>query len=129
MPARPIQFPATARDKKVLARLRKLCLVLPEVAETHNFGHPNFRAGKITFCAFEACRGQPSIAFKLPRENVAAMLVSDERFFPTPYGRGVWLSLWAERALDWKEIETLVLNAYRGVALKRMLAAMPSRQF
>ena len=124
MPPRPLRFPATAKDKKVLARLRKLCLALPEVTETNAFGHPNFRAGKVTFCAFEPCQGRPSVGFKLPREDVTAMLISDDRFFPTPYGRGVWLSLWADGTLDWTEIEALELQSYRGAALKRMLAAL-----
>ncbi len=124
MPARPLRFPATARDEKVLVRLRKLCLTLPEVTETGSFGHPNFRAGKKTFAAYEPVRGQPSIAFKLDAAEVDLMLISDERFFPTPYGRGMWVSLWSDGALDWKEIEELLMRSYWGVALKRMLAAL-----
>lgn len=115
------------RAATALARLRRLCLAFPEVIETNTFGHPNFRAGKVTFCAWEYCDGRPSIAFKLPREDVAAMLVSDPRFFPTPYGRGFWVSLWADEPLDWGEIASLLDSAYRNSALKRMLAALDGR--
>jgi len=111
----------------VLARLRKLCLALPEVTETGSFGHPNFRAGGKIFAAFEPVQGQPSIAFKLGAEQATLTLVSDARFFPTPYGRGHWVSLWADEPLNWKEIEELLLRGYRSVALKRMLAALDEK--
>ncbi|MBI1732131.1 MAG: MmcQ/YjbR family DNA-binding protein [Gammaproteobacteria bacterium] len=124
MPTKPLRRRNPAQEARVLARLRKFCLALPEATETHAFGHPNFRAGKKTFAAYEDCRGRPSIAFKLPREEAAAMLLSDDRFFPTPYGRGLWVSLWADRPLNWPEIEDLLTKGYRGVALKRMLAAL-----
>ena len=124
MPARPVQFPATARDAKVLLRLRKFCNTLPEFTETGAFGHPNFRAGKKTFAAYEPVKGRPSIAFKLNTPEVDLILLSDDRFFPTPYGRGFWISLWADEPLDWKEIEKLLLRSYRGVALQRMLTAL-----
>jgi predicted DNA-binding protein (MmcQ/YjbR family) len=127
MPARPLRFPTTARDEKVLVRLRKLCLALPEVTETGSFGHPNFRTGKKIFAAYEPVRSRPSIAFKLGAEQATLSLVSDKRFFPTPYGGGHWVSLWADEQLNWKEIEELLLRGYRGVALKRMLAALDGK--
>ena len=106
----------------MLVRLRKLCLTLPGVTETGSFGHPNFRVGRKIFAAFEPVGGRPSVAFKLGPEQTTATLVSDDRFFPTPYGRGYWVSLWTDEPLNWKEIEELLLRGYRGVALKRMLA-------
>lgn len=108
----------------MLARLRKLCLALPEVTETGAFGHPNFRVGKKIFVAYEPVQGRPSVAFKLGAEQSTACLISDDRFFPTPYGRGHWVSLWADSALNWNEIADLVLRSFRGVALKRMLATL-----
>jgi predicted DNA-binding protein (MmcQ/YjbR family) len=92
------------------------------VIETRAFGHPNFRAGKVTFAAYEEYKGRPCIAFKLPREEVGAMLLGDARFFPTPYGRGLWVSLPADVVLDEHELVGLLWKSYRGVALKRMLA-------
>ena len=121
MPARPLRFPATPRDEKVLVRLRKLCLALPGVTETGSFGHPNFRVGKRIFVAHEPVQGRPSVAFKLGAEQATACLVSDDRFFPTPYGRGHWVSLWADSALNWKEIADLVLRSFRTAAPNRLL--------
>jgi predicted DNA-binding protein (MmcQ/YjbR family) len=109
---------------KVLKKLRALCLSLPEATETDSFGHPNFRAGKGIYVAFEAMKGRPSIAFRLDPDEVDLLLLDTARFFPTPYGKGRWASIWADIPLDWKEITGLVTRSYRGVALKRMLAAL-----
>jgi len=46
----------------------------------------------------------------------------------TPYGRGQWVSLWADHALDWKAVADLVDRSYRVVALKRMIAARDARK-
>ncbi len=121
MAARPLRFPASASDEKALARVRKLCLALPEVTETNTFGHPNFRIANKIFAACEPVQGRPSIAFKLGAEQATLTLVSDGRFFPTPYGRGHWVSLWADVKLDWKEIADLLRQSFRTTAPKRLL--------
>ena len=48
-----------------LQKARDLCLSLPETTGCVSWGHPNFRAGKRAFVAFEWIQGRPSIAFKL----------------------------------------------------------------
>jgi predicted DNA-binding protein (MmcQ/YjbR family) len=111
-------------EDKILARFRGLCLKLPEASETGSFGHPNFRAGKRTFAAFEWIQGRPTLAFRLGADEVGQALLQGERFFATPYGRGLWASLWADRTIDWKLVEKLVERSYRQVALKRMLAGL-----
>ena len=88
------------------------------------WGHPTFRVGRKTFCAFEIVRERPSVAFRLPATDVTAAL-KDARFFATPYGRGLWVSLWVDTAVDWKQIETFVDRSYRTVATKRQIAALP----
>ena len=50
------------------------------------------------------------------------------QFFVTPYGRGQWVSLWADHALDWKAVADLVDCSYRVVALKRMVLALEARR-
>jgi predicted DNA-binding protein (MmcQ/YjbR family) len=51
-----------------------------------------------------------------------------KQFFETPYGRGQWVSLWADDGLDWKAVSDLVDRSYRVVALKRMVSALESRR-
>ena len=111
----------------VLQRLRALCLSLPETSERSSWGHPNFRAGKKTFAAFERVKGRPSMAFRLDRADVARM-VRRKQFFATPYGRGLWISMWADTPLDWRLISNLLQRSYRVVALKRMIAALEARE-
>ena len=114
-------------EDKILERFRGLCLGLPETTETGSFGHPNFRAGKRTFAAFEWIQGRPSLAFRLGADEVDQALLQGEPFFATPYGRGLWASLWADRAIDWKLVEKLIERSYRQVASKRMLAGLDAR--
>jgi predicted DNA-binding protein (MmcQ/YjbR family) len=108
---------------QTLKRLRSLCLALPETSETSSWGHPNFKAGKKTFVAFERVKGRASIAFRLDPDDVDRLL-GRSQFFVTPYGRGQWVSLWADGAIDWRAVSSLVSRSYRTVALKRMLARL-----
>jgi len=112
--------------RPVFARLRRLCLACPETVETTSWGHPNFRAGKKTFCAFEIISGRPSIAFRLAPADIKR--ASRRRhFFPTPYGRGLWMSRWVDVGVDWGVVATLLEQSYRLVANKRMLASFSPR--
>ena len=100
-----------------------MCLALPEATEKSSWGHPNFRAGKRTFAAFEIIQGRPSIAFRLPPAEVAALL-RRKRFFATPYGRNLWVSLRVDGDVDWRLVDVLLRRSYRTVAIKRMIAAL-----
>ncbi len=114
-------------DPRALARLRAICLSLPETSETVSWGHPTFRAGKKTFAVLEEYGGSLTVAFKAGLLDQDALL-NDPRFFATPYiGQRGWVSLKLDGRPDWKEIERLVVRSYRLVALKRMLAALESR--
>jgi predicted DNA-binding protein (MmcQ/YjbR family) len=116
--------------EKVLARLRKTCLALPEAYETTSFGHPTFRAGKSgkkTFAVFENYRGEDTICVKATLED-QALLVLDPRYFVAPYiGKHGWTSMRTAGTLDWKEVEDMVLESYRLVASKSMLEKLSSR--
>jgi predicted DNA-binding protein (MmcQ/YjbR family) len=115
---------------KVLTRLRKTCLALPEAYETTSFGHPTFRAGKSgkkTFAVFENYRGEDTICLKATLED-QALLVLDPRYFVAPYiGKHGWTSMRTAGALDWKEVKEMVLGSYRLVASKSMLAKLDER--
>jgi predicted DNA-binding protein (MmcQ/YjbR family) len=108
---------------KTLNKLRDLCLSLPETSERGSWGHPNFVAGKKTFVTFEFIDLRPSIAFRTDPLDVREM-ARNRRFFETPYGRGQWVSLWADIELDWRFVNELVKRSYRSVALQRMIAKL-----
>ena len=125
-------MPSSAASSRTLDRVRRLCLALPEARETVAWGHPVFKAGAKTFAAIEPVKGRPSIAFRLAPLDVD-LLLKRAPFFVTPYGRGLWVSAWADAPLDWPLVDSLVERSYRTVALKRMLKALdggakPARQ-
>jgi predicted DNA-binding protein (MmcQ/YjbR family) len=103
--------------------LRALCGSFPETSETSSWGHPNFRVGKRTFSAFERVGGRPSIAFRLSRTEVTR-LARRKLFFATPYGRGLWVSVWADGPVDWVLVSDLLRRSYCSVAGKRLSAAL-----
>jgi predicted DNA-binding protein (MmcQ/YjbR family) len=111
------------KDDPALRRVRVVCLALPETSEAGSWGHPNFRAGKKTFAAFEWITGRPSVAFRLNGVDVD-LLLHRRNFFETPYGRGQWVSVWTDQRVNWRLVERLLLRSYRLVALKRMIASL-----
>lgn len=113
-----------ARAEKAHAKLREICLALPEVTETVTYGHPTWLAGKKTFVVLDRYKGDYAIAFKATPADQSA-LTMDPRFYVTPYsGKHGWTSLRLGDDMDFDEVATLVLSAYKLVALKRMLNAL-----
>ena len=106
-------------ERPVFARARRMCLAFPETTETVSWGHPSFRAGRKTFCTFEMVGGRPSIAFRLPTEEVERMLKRHTRIIASPYGRGRWISVWVDGKVDWKLIESALDRSYRTVTATR----------
>ena len=104
-----------------LKQIRSICGSLPEFAEVEAWGHPTFRAGKKMFAAFGGTDDEMSIGLNVGFERQEELL-NDDPFFPTPYAahRG-WVSLRIDSKTDWEEIKGLLREAYRQVALKRML--------
>lgn len=111
-----------------LAKVRSLCLALPEAKEVEAWGHPTFRAGKKMFAAFgqddSDLTSDMTLGLKVGHDRQDELL-TDGRFFPTPYAaRQGWVSLHIDKATDWSEIGGLIREAYRQVALQRMLKAL-----
>ena len=117
--------PSRTFERRPFPQLRRLCLRLPETSETSSWGHPNFRTGKKTFCAFEVCGGRPSIAFRVTPAD-ADQLARKQHFFATPYGRGVWVSRWLDVPIDLKLMSLLIARSYRQVATKKLVRLLDS---
>lgn len=107
-----------ARVEALYDKVRGMCLDLPDVSEVMAYGHPNFRAGKKMFVAFEDYRGKPSIAFRVPLEQQRA-LAADARFaVPRAGGSQGWICRILEDVTV-TELRALVQDAYRACAPKR----------
>jgi predicted DNA-binding protein (MmcQ/YjbR family) len=119
-----MSHPKIVVPEKILDRVRSICLSLPEAKEVEAWGHPTFRAGKKMFAAIgwehTDCR-QIAIGLKVGHERQAELL-EDDRFFPTPYAAHQgWVSLRLDKRTDWEEVRRLAVEAYRQVALRRMI--------
>jgi predicted DNA-binding protein (MmcQ/YjbR family) len=110
-----------------MQEIRRRCLALPETREIEAWGHPTFRAGKRMFAVLHGPSGEPALALCVGHDRQEELL-QDCRFFLTPYSayRG-WVSLRLDGHVDWDEAESLIREAYRQVALKRMLKALDSQ--
>ncbi len=100
-----------------LERLRTICAALPDSNEVEAWHHPTFRVRGKAFVAYECIADRWSIAFRVDRER-ADILASDPRFFATPYGRGLWMSLWADRRVPWRLVKNLARASYEVVERK-----------
>jgi hypothetical protein len=115
-----------------LMKLRRLCLALPEVTERLSHGEPTwFVQGKKTFVMFANHHHDDRLAFWCAgADGAQEMLVSNdpERFFRPPYvGHRGWLGVYLDGLdvpADWDQIADLVVEAYRVVAPKRLVAAL-----
>jgi predicted DNA-binding protein (MmcQ/YjbR family) len=102
----------------VLAKLREICLALPEVQEVKSWGHPTFKAAGKTFAVLETYNNHLCICFKatLPLQQ---LLIEDPRFFKTPYiGKQGWVSLIADKPPKWSEVRQLIRESYGLVTLR-----------
>ncbi len=122
----PAQFDplSTPLAQSVLARLRELCLGLPEVREELSFGTPVWRAGKKTFANLYGYGQRLRVAFWVGVE-MQSMLVADPRFeIPAYMGHNGWIALDLTNDGDWNEVANLALQSYRHYANKRMLSQL-----
>ena len=126
----PSRFEA---DDPYLARLREVCLALPEAAEKVSHGHPNFYTKKV-FAVFggvvkgdhDSDRWAQSVLV-LPDLLTREAALSDERFFvPGYYGPYGWIGLDFRAAeVDWDEVAELVTESYRNTAAVRLTRLLP----
>jgi hypothetical protein len=114
-----------------LARLRKVCLALPEAHEVEAWGEPTFRVRNKLFAMYAAPNnhhggGRPAVWCKAASGNQALMVRAEpERYFVPPYvGPSGWVGVWLDRNPDWSEVKELMSDSYRLVAPKRLAALL-----
>jgi hypothetical protein len=115
-----------------LARLRELCLALPEATERMSHGEPTwFVRDKKSFVTYADRHHDDRLAFwcAAPDGKQRTLVASDpERFFVPPYvGQRGWLGVRLEVEVDWDEIAEIVEDAYRAVAPKKLVAELDTR--
>lgn len=116
-----------SKPDPILAKMREICLELPDTKETLTWGHPHFRVGEKIFSGYGTGHGEhagrATIGFKLEMDHADALVMNDDRFTRAPYvGHHGWVSMDASRVKDWNEVASLVFESYRLIAPKRSLA-------
>jgi len=115
--------------ERVLERLRRICLELPEVRERLSHGAPTFFVrGKRPFVmVLTDHHGDGRFAIWCAAgDGMQSMLVQadSERFFVPPYvGHRGWLGVRLDRGIDWDELAGIAEDAYAEVAPARLVAA------
>jgi predicted DNA-binding protein (MmcQ/YjbR family) len=117
-----------------LARLRAICMALPEANERISHGEPTWFAGKGKVFAMldNHHHGGAHLSVWLPAAAGAqeALIDSDSRrYFRPPYvGSSGWVGVVLDTRPDWAVVAWLVEQAYRSVAHPRLVAQLPRRE-
>ena len=115
-------------NEDALARVRTMCLALPETSESLSHGAPTWWVKKKTFANLtDNHHGDGRLALWLaaPPGLQETMVEEDpEVFFRPPYvGVRGWLGVRLDRELPWEEVERLIEEAWKAVAPPKVRAA------
>ena len=122
------------RGADPLARLRAICLALPEANERTSHGAPTWFAGKGKVFAMldDHHHGARHLSVWLPAGLGAqeSLIESDpKRYFRPPYvGGSGWVGVVIDTRPDWSVVSWLVEQAYRLVAHPRLVAQLRPRE-
>jgi len=104
-----------------------LCLALPEAQEKLSHGEPTWFVRKV-FVMYANQHHDDRVAFwcAAPPGAQEALVASDPgRYFRPPYvGHRGWLGVYLDVPVDWAEISEIVVDAYRMIAPKRLVALL-----
>jgi predicted DNA-binding protein (MmcQ/YjbR family) len=114
-----------------IARLRAICMALPEATEKISHGEPTWFAGakgKVFAMLDEHHHGARHVSVWLPQEPGAqeSLIASDpKRYFRPPYvGPSGWVGVVIDARPQWSVVAWLVEKAYRHVAKPRLVAQL-----
>lgn len=104
------------------ARLRAICLALPEAHEETMRRGPSYRVQDKIFAVERSWNDGVGLWCKVPAATQALIIGADPaRFFIPPYfGSKGWIGVALDDSADWVEVEAFVRRSYRLVAPKRL---------
>jgi hypothetical protein len=111
------------------AKIRAICMSLPEVTEKLSHGAPAFFVKKQFLMLWADGHHDhhfPHFWCAAPAGAQQELVDTEpERFFrpPSVGGRG-WLGVRLDRNVDWDEIEAVCKDAYRAVAPRKLIATL-----
>lgn len=111
-----------ARQERLLAKIRKICLALPETSERLSHGEPAFffRSKKsfLNMDTYHHGSSHYSAWVAAPMGSQDLFVRSDpEHFFVPPYiGHRGWVGVILDGDPDWDQIARVIADGYRQVA-------------
>jgi hypothetical protein len=124
---------SAAERERTLARIRSICLALPETSNRPTPAAPTFFVrGKRAFVMVVTNHhgdGRFAIWCAAPAGLQRSLVEAEpERFFVPPYvGHRGWLGVRLDRGLDWDELAGICEDAYAQVAPPSLLDAVVAR--
>jgi hypothetical protein len=111
------------QDEEDLARVRRICMALPEAREKTSHGEPTFFVHKRVFCMFaNNHHNDGHIAVWVPTEpGLQATLLktaSDKYFYPPYVGGGGWIGIELAQ-IDDEDLGLHILEAWRIIEAKQ----------
>src|ERR1051325_7990611 len=113
-----------------LARVRRICLGLPQAREVESWGAPTFRIGKIfaMYAAPDSHHGEGREGLWVKSNHFTQDLLvrgMPARYFVPPYvGPSGWTGVYLDPRTDWEALTDLLRDAYRMTAPKKLAAAL-----
>jgi len=130
LPREDLPKPVPPKRSRVdqLARVRRICMALPEAEEKEAWNAPTFRVKNKMFASYSHHGGGREAIWLNAPPGIQTILVESEpdRFFIPPYA-GVygWIGVYLDRNSD-AEIAFHVRQAYRMVAPRKLQALLES---
>lgn len=127
-----LRVSGVVRSPDAEARVRAVCLALPDVVEKPSHGSPAFFVGKQFVMLWPDGHHDhrfPHLWCAAPPGAQEALTGSSERYFRPPYvGHRGWLGVRLDGDVDWGEIEEVLDDAYRSVAPQRLVDRLSKRR-
>jgi predicted DNA-binding protein (MmcQ/YjbR family) len=109
-----------------IARLRRLCLALPDAWEKVSHGEPTFWVGKRMFASFANAvnhhgAGRHAVWCKASHVTQSLLVArAPDRYFRPPYvGPSGWIGIYLDRDPDWAEVKERLQHAHELAASPR----------
>jgi predicted DNA-binding protein (MmcQ/YjbR family) len=109
---------------KMLARMRKLCLALPETCEGASFGNPVWRVGKKSFALLYDYGKGLNLSFWVGIERQGPLEMDPRFSIPAYMGHNGWIALDASQGVGEQELRELVIESYRHFASRRAISKL-----
>ena len=117
-------------DDEVEARVRKICLALPESGEKETWGNPTFRVRNKIFASFgtvENPEGKTVHVMTMkaaPDEQESLLAEGHPFFYPRYVGSKGWIGVVLDDQTAWDEVAELIEDSFREIAPKRVAALL-----